>query len=183
MEREWAVRAGVAWPGKNGLALRQDLGSWFFLGVIATTAELAPDEPMAERCGTCEKCIEACPTGAIVQPGVVDARRCIAYLTIEHRGSIPESLQPSLDDWVFGCDVCQEECPWNAKVPETSEQDFHPRDGQACIELDAMTQMDRPAFEARFAGTVIRRATHDGLRRNAAIVQANGDATQRPADR
>ena len=171
MEREWAVRAGVGWPGKNGLVLREDLGSWFFLGVIVTTLELAPDPPVASRCGTCQRCVEACPTGAIVEPGVVDARRCISYLTIENRGPIPEEIEPRLGDWVFGCDVCQEVCPWNRKARETSEQDFHPREGQAFVDPDALARMDRAAFEERFAGTAIRRATYDGMQRNARVVR------------
>jgi len=174
MEREWAVRAGVGWPGKNGLVLREDLGSWFFLGVILTTLQLAPDRPAASRCGTCQRCLEACPTGALVAPGVLDARRCISYLTIENRGTIPRAIEARLGDWVFGCDVCQEVCPWNRKARQTSQRDFLPREGQAFLDLDALARMDHAAFDERFAGTPIRRATYHGMLRNAGIVRRFG---------
>ena len=173
LERAWAERAGIGWIGKNGLVLRRDFGSWFFLGVVLTTATLSPDAPVADRCGTCRACIDACPTGAIVAPRVVDARKCIAYHTVENRGVIPARLCERFDNWVFGCDVCQEVCPWNRFARETTEADFRPRPNQAVLRLDEVCAMDEPTFRTRFEGTPIRRTTLEGLRRNARIVENN----------
>ena len=172
-ERSWAMRAGVGWIGKNGLIIRPGLGSWLFLGVIVTTVALGPDAPSPDRCGDCRRCIDACPTGAIIAPRLVDARKCISYHTIENRGSIPEGLRPRFADWLFGCDVCQEVCPWNGSPKITSAQDFHPRPGHAFLDLDTVLNMDEATFSTRFAGTPIRRATLPALQRNARIVTAN----------
>ncbi len=173
LERAWAQRAGVGAIGKNGLALRRDMGSWFFLGTILTTAELEPDRPAEDICGTCRLCIDACPTAAIVEPRVVDSRLCISYQTIENRGDIPEDLHAKHGDWVFGCDVCQEVCPWNRFATETSEEDFLPRAGHANPDLDALLALDEESFNAEFAGTNLRRAKYAGMMRNAAIVKSN----------
>lgn len=173
MEKAWAARAGVGWIGKNSLVLRRDLGSWFFLGVLATTLELAPDEPAIDYCGACRLCLDACPTDAIVKPRVVDSNRCISYHTIENRGNIPADLEPAFDDWIFGCDICQEVCPWNRKPILTSEADFLPRDGHAYLDLDDLDSLDDEAFLARFAGTPLMRAKRAGLQRNAALVRRN----------
>jgi len=173
LERAWAAQAGVGWIGHNGLVIRQDRGSWFFLGVIATTVELRPDDPVPNRCGTCRRCMTACPTGAIVAPRVVDARKCIAYHTVENRGAIPEELRPRFGRWVFGCDVCQEVCPWNRFAKETAEPDFHPRPGHAALDLAEIRRMDEPTFDERFAGTPLRRAKLAGLQRNARVVEEN----------
>lgn len=173
LEKVWAQRAGVGWIGKNSLALRQELGSWFFLGIIVTTVELAPDSPLPDLCGTCTLCIEACPTKAIVEPRVVDARRCISYHTIENRGEIPAELRDRFDDWVFGCDICQEVCPWNHQTPVTSEPDFLPRPGHAAPDLAGLATMDEATFRKTFAGSPLMRAKHTGMRRNARIAQAN----------
>lgn len=173
LERSWAARAGIGWVGKNSLVLRPDLGSYFFLAAVATTVELAADTPVADRCGSCRACIDACPTGAIVAPEVVDARRCISYQTIENRGGIPEALHGDMGDWLFGCDVCQEVCPWNRKIDTTSETDFHPRPGQAYVDLDSLEAMDDAAFLDRFAGTPLMRTKRTGLQRNAAVIRAS----------
>ena len=173
MERAWAQRAGVGAIGKNSLALRRDIGSWFFLGTILTTAELEPDRPAEDICGTCRLCIDACPTEAIVEPRVVDSRRCISYQTIENRGDIPEDLHAKHGDWIFGCDVCQEVCPWNRFAAETSEEDFLPRPGHANPDLDALLELDEVSFNAEFEGTTLRRAKYAGMMRNATIVKAN----------
>lgn len=167
LEKFWAARAGVGWIGKNSLALRRDLGSWFFLGVIFTTVELEPDSPMPDQCGTCRLCMDACPTGAIVEPRVVDARCCISYQTIENRGEIPPEIRAKSRDWVFGCDICQEVCPYNRKPVLTSELDFHPRPGHAQLDLAELLALDETAFRERFAGTPIMRAKLTGMRRNA----------------
>ncbi len=173
LERAWAARAGVGWIGKNGMVIRPGLGSWFFLGTILTRLRIAPDAPALNRCGNCQRCLEACPTHAITAPCVVDSRACIAYHTIENRKSIPEHLQPSFGDWIFGCDACQEVCPWNRTVQETQEHDYHPRPGNAALDLSELQSMDLTEFNQRFNGSPIRRATLMGLRRNANIVEKN----------
>ncbi len=173
LERAWAARAGVASIGKNSLGIRRDLGSWFFLATVLTTVELTPDEPAADLCGTCTLCIDACPTAAIVRPYVVDARRCISYQTIENRGDVPEDLHAGHGDWVFGCDVCQEVCPWNRFARETTAAAFHPREGRANPDLNELTSMDAAKFNQRFAGSAIRRAQLSGMKRNARIAKRN----------
>lgn len=147
MEKAWAVRAGIGWQGKNSLVMNETLGSWFVLGAIITTAEIAPDEPVANRCGECRRCIEACPAGAIVAPGVVDAAQCISYQTIETKGELK-----SIHGWAFGCDACQEACPWNDGAKETNESAFQ---GNNCtIDLDTLSQEE---LRERFAETAIWR--------------------------
>jgi len=180
MERSWAERAGVAAIGKNSLALRRDLGSYFFLATVLTTVELDPDPPRPDLCGTCTLCIDACPTNAIVEPRVVDSNRCIAYHTIENRGDIPDAVQENMGDWVFGCDICQEVCPWNRFATPTDEPDFAPRPGQAQPELDWLIAARETAFNQRFEGTPLRRAKWTGMKRNAAIAKRNAqhDAPQ-----
>lgn len=173
MEKAWAERAGVGWIGKNSLVLRRDLGSYFFLGAILTTAKIEADSPIPDQCGGCTLCIDACPTQAIVEPKVVDARRCISYHTIENRGEVPEELAGKFGDWVFGCDVCQDVCPWNRKPRETSETDFLPREGHANVELEWVVEMDNADFFSEFAGTPIMRTKRDGFVRNANIAQNN----------
>ena len=172
-ERYWAVRAGIGWLGRNGMVVREDIGSWFFLGGIVTTVALRPDSPVENRCGACSACVRACPVNAIGENGMVDARRCIAYHTIENRGIIPQDLHPAFGDWVFGCDICLEVCPWNRRVPRTSEPDFFPRKHCAYPLLDEIEQMNDDDFRNRFAGTPIMRAKREGLQRNARIVRAN----------
>ncbi len=173
LERAWAQRAGVGAIGKHSLALRRDMGSWFFLGTVLTTVELEPDAPAEDICGTCRLCIDACPTSAIVEPRVVDSKRCISYQTIENRGEIPGDLHSKHGDWVFGCDVCQEVCPWNRFATTATEENFLPRAGHANPDLDALLALDEESFDAEFAGTAIRRAKYAGMMRNAAIAKAN----------
>lgn len=173
LERAWAARAGLGWVGKNSLVLRRDLGSYFFLGTIFTTAAFLEDAPVEEHCGSCRACIEACPSGAIVADGIVDSGRCISYQTIENRGDVPAELQPALGDWVFGCDICQEVCPWNRFAEPTTEGDFAPRPGQANPLAEDLVRLDEEAFRLRFAGTPLMRAKHAGMQRNARIVLRN----------
>ena len=178
MERAWAERAGLGWVGKNSLILNRELGSWFVLGTIFTAVELAPDEPADANCGTCRACIEACPTQAIVEEGVVDARRCISYHTIENQGEIPAEIQSKMGNWLFGCDVCQEACPWN-RFAETPEQpSWAPRPGISNPSLAAVAGMDAAAFDAYFAGTPVRRTTHGGMLRNVRIAIANSESPE-----
>ena len=171
MERAWAERAGLGWIGKNSLVLRRDIGSWFFLGAVLTEVALAPDAPTSGHCGTCRACLDACPTGAFVREGVLDANKCISYQTIENRGEIPKELHGNMEGWLFGCDICQEVCPWNRFAKTSTEPDFAPREGQANPPLDPILAMDEAEFDARFAGTPIRRAKWQGMRRNAAVLK------------
>jgi epoxyqueuosine reductase len=172
-EKAWAVRAGIGWLGKNTLVLNDDLGSWFFLATILTTVELQPDTPVADQCGGCRLCLDACPTEALIEPRLLDATKCISYQTIENRGEVPEDIARDHDDWVFGCDVCQEVCPWNRTPPLTDESDFYPREGHANPDLEALENLNDQTFLQEFAGTPIMRAKLEGMKRNAAIARNN----------
>jgi epoxyqueuosine reductase len=175
LERAWAERAGLGWIGKNANLLTRERGSWLLLGEILTTAELEPaPAPHAEFCGTCTACLEACPTQAIVADGVVDAGRCIAYWTIEHRGPVPEARRAGIDDWIFGCDVCQEVCPWNRSFGRDPAADMlERRDDLATLDPITVLVMDEPTFRERYSGTALMRAKWEGLRRNACIILGN----------
>jgi epoxyqueuosine reductase len=171
LEREFAQLAGLGWIGKNTLLLNKQIGSWFFLAALLTDVELEYDEPhAADHCGTCRACLDACPTGAFVQPYVLDARRCISYLTIELRGPIPAELRGAVGDWLFGCDICQDVCPWNHRAPESSEAAFTPASDTNPIDLAALFTLDDAAFRERFRHTPLWRAKRRGLLRNAAII-------------
>lgn len=176
VERVYAKYAGIGWIGKNTCIINQNLGSWLFLGVILTSLDLAGDLPAADRCGSCTRCIEACPTDAILAPGKLDARRCIAYLTIEKRGEIPESLREGMGLHVFGCDICQDVCPWNNKsgnAPHSSLPEFQAQADVFHPELKILAQMDEAGFRQVFRGSPIKRAKYAGLRRNVAIAMGN----------
>ncbi len=178
IERVYAKYAGIGWIGKNTCIINQQLGSWLFLGVILTSLDLAEDEltadvPAPDRCGTCTRCITACPTQAIIAPGELDARLCISYLTIEKRGEIPGQLRSGMGRHVFGCDICQDVCPWNRKAPVTSVVEFEPREGLVNPALDWLAEMQPEEFRAVFRGSPIRRAKLSGLRRNAVIAMGN----------
>jgi epoxyqueuosine reductase len=174
LEREFAQLAGLGWIGKNTLVLNAQAGSWFFLAALVTDVELACDEPhAADHCGTCRACLDACPTGAFVDAYVLDARRCISYLTIELREPIPRELRPQVGDWLFGCDVCQEVCPWNHKAPTSEEREFQPIDDLTTLDLAGLFELDEAAFRARFRRTPLWRPKRRGLLRNAAIVLGN----------
>lgn len=179
-ERAWAAAAGIGWIGKNSLVLSRSHGSYLFLGAVVTTLALDPDTPAADHCGTCTLCLDACPTLAIVAPRVVDARRCISYHTIENRGAVPADQAGSFGDWVFGCDVCQEVCPWNSTVPTSAEPDFAPRPGNAWLDLDAAEALSEDDFARRFEGSPIRRAKRAGLARNAHIARRNRESARPP---
>ena len=173
VERVFAKDAGVGWIGKNTCVINQGKGSWLFLGVILTSMELAPDVPATDRCGTCTRCIEACPTDALLKPYELDSNRCISYLTIEKRGSIPEELRAGMGKQVFGCDICQDVCPWNRKAPRSAAPEFAARPGLVNPALDWLAEMSAEQFRETFRGSAIRRAKHAGLRRNAAIAMGN----------
>ena len=173
VERVFAKYAGVGWIGKNTCIINQKIGSWLFLGVILTSLELTPDVAAPDRCGTCTRCIEACPTDAILAPYQLDANRCISYLTIEKRGSIPEELRADIGRHVFGCDICQDVCPWNRKAPATTAPEFAAREGLVNPALDWLAEMSAEEFPETFRGSPIRRTKHSGLRRNAVIAMGN----------
>lgn len=174
MEREFAQRAGLGWIGKNTLLLSKHAGSYFFLAALLTDVPLEYDPPHAtDHCGTCTACLDACPTQAFPQPYVLDATRCISYLTIEMHGTVPEELRAGMGDWVFGCDVCQEVCPWNRKAPLSTEPSFRPREDLDPLELTTLFGMDDDAFKQRFRKSPIWRAHRRGLLRSAAIVLGN----------
>ncbi|HKW91158.1 MAG TPA: tRNA epoxyqueuosine(34) reductase QueG [Methylomirabilota bacterium] len=172
LERDLAARAGLGWIGKNTMLLNPGLGSWFFIGLLLTTAELSHDRPLEDRCGSCRACLDACPTGAFVAPYVLDARRCVSYLSIEHRGEIDPARRPGMAGWQFGCDVCQDVCPWNRKAPVARTAEFQPREPYpAATDIAAM---DDETLRIRFKGSALLRAKPSGLRRNAAIYLDNG---------
>jgi epoxyqueuosine reductase len=178
VERVFAKYAGVGWIGKNTCIINQQIGSWLFLGVILTSLDLTPDVPAPDRCGTCTRCIEACPTDAILAPYQLDANRCISYLTIEKRGSIPEELRAGMGRHVFGCDICQDVCPWNRKAPATSAPEFSAREGLVNPALDWLAEVSAEEFRETFRGSPIRRAKRSGLRRNAVIAMGNSGNRQ-----
>jgi epoxyqueuosine reductase len=178
IERVFAKYAGVGWIGKNTCIINQQLGSWLFLGVILTSLEFADNDftadlPAPDRCGTCTRCITACPTQAIVAPGKLDARLCISYLTIEKRGEIPDQLRSGMGRHVFGCDICQDVCPWNRKAPASTAAEFEAREELVNPALDWLAEMQRPEFQIVFRGSPVRRAKLFGVRRNAVIAMGN----------
>src|SRR5579864_5351946 len=173
VERVFAKYAGVGWLGKNTCIINQKKGSWLFLGVILTSLELSPDSPAPDRCGTCTRCIEACPTDALLGPYQLDSNRCISYLTIEKRGAIPEDLRAGIGHHVFGCDICQDVCPWNRKAPASSAPEFQPRPGLVNPALAWLAEMSAEEFRAVFRGSPILRTKRSGLRRNVAIAMGN----------
>jgi epoxyqueuosine reductase len=181
VERVYAKYAGIGWIGKNTCILNQKQGSWLFLGVILTSIELEPDLPAPERCGTCTRCIDACPTDALVAPYQLDSNRCISYLTIEKRGAIPEDLRARMGHEVFGCDICQDVCPWNRKAPASAAGEFQPREGLVNPALEWLTGITSEEFREKFRGSTVRRAKRGGLRRNAVIAMGNsGDRRFEP---
>jgi epoxyqueuosine reductase len=173
VERIYAKYAGVGWIGKNTCIINQQAGSWLFLGVMLTSMELPPDMPAPDRCGTCTRCIDACPTEAFIAPHQLDATKCISYLTIEKRGSIPEPLRGQMGTHVFGCDICQDVCPWNRKAPVTEAAEFQPRPGFLNPALDWLAELTSEEFREKFRGSPVRRTKLSGLRRNAVIAMGN----------
>ena len=173
VERVYAKCAGIGWIGKNTCIINQKLGSWLFLGVILTSLELTADLPAPDRCGTCTRCLDACPTHAFIAPGQLDARLCVSYLTIEKRGEVPENLRAGVGRHVFGCDICQDVCPWNRKAPVTSAAEFQPREGLVNPALEWLAEMQQEEFRNTFRKSPVRRSKLSGLRRNAVIAMGN----------
>ncbi len=176
VERVYAKYAGLGWIGKNTCLIHPKLGSFFFLGVILTSLELTPGIPSPDRCGSCTRCIEACPTEAIVAPGKLDSRRCIAYLTIEKRGAIPLEFRDQVGHHIFGCDICQDVCPWNNKAgnaPFTSAPEFQPQENLFHPDLALLAELDEESFRETFRESPIKRAKYSGLKRNVAVAMGN----------
>ncbi len=173
-ERELAQRAGLGWIGKNMMLLHPEIGSFTFIGVVLTDADLASDLPFeADRCGSCRRCLDACPTNAFPEPHVLDATRCISYLTIEHRGAFNDQQRRDVGNWVFGCDVCQDVCPWNVSFARaTTDAELAPRTDVRAPDLPALLEMDQDAFARRYGDTPFGRPGLAGMRRNAAAVLA-----------
>ncbi len=177
MEVELASRAGLGWRGKHTLLLSREAGSWFFLGEIYVNLPFVADEPLSPHCGDCTACLDACPTGAFIAPYRLDARRCIAYLTIELKGSIPVELRPLLGNRIYGCDACQDVCPWNRFAPLTREADFAPRHGLDSATLIELFAWSAEEFNSRLAGSPIRRIGHARWLRNIAVALGNAPAS------
>jgi epoxyqueuosine reductase len=173
LERVYARHAGIGWIGKNSCVINPELGSWIFLGEILCSLPLELDEPALDQCGTCTLCLEACPTQALVAPGVLDSNRCISYLTIEHRGAIDPSLATGIATHVYGCDICQEVCPWNATAPTSDDPAWQPRPAWDLPSLADLVRMPDEALQSALEGSAMARAKPAGLRRNIRIADQN----------
>jgi epoxyqueuosine reductase len=182
LERDYAAQAGIGWHGKSTMLINQRLGTWFFLADVFTTLKLLPDEPVRERCGTCERCITACPTGAITGPHQLDARRCISYLTIELKGAIPLKLRPLIGDRIFGCDDCLDACPWNRFAKESRESAFSARRSTTGMSLREYLELNDDEFRRLFKNSPIKRIKRRGFLRNVCVALGNvGDSSDLPA--
>ena len=182
LERDHAAQAGIGWHGKSTMLIDEQLGTWFFLAEILTTLELPPDQASPDRCGTCERCINACPTGAITAPHRLDARRCISYLTIELKGSIPLELRPLVGDRIFGCDDCLDACPWNRFAQVSHETAFAARHSTTGMSLREYLELTDAEFRAVFKNSPIKRIKRRGFLRNVCVALGNaGDVSDIPA--
>jgi len=180
-EKQWARKAGIGWQGKHSNIISRDIGSWFFIGVIITSVELAHDQPIQDYCGTCTACMEACPTSAIVEPYTVDAGKCLSYWTIEAKPDIPipTEISQNMDQWIFGCDICQDVCPWNSFAKETTIAEFYPRHGQTTVLLNDIISMEQSEFSDRFRKSPLKRTKLAGLQRNVeALLHAQKDTDE-----
>ncbi len=168
LEKQWAVRAGIGWQGKSGLIITKEYGSWIFLGTIITDVEFEPDYPIKNYCGSCTLCMDSCPTGALVRPSVLDARKCLSYWTIEASPDreIPSVVANKAQGWIYGCDACQNVCPWNMKQAPTKEELFRPRDGETCLDPRKILAMTKEEFSERFRKSSLKRLKPEGLARN-----------------
>ncbi len=176
LERELAARAGLGAVGKNTMLLHPEAGSWFLLGELFLSLDLDPDVPLADLCGSCTRCLDACPTGALPAPYRLDSNRCISYWTIEHRGDFPPEIEKSLEGWVFGCDICQEVCPWNTAPAGASHPEMEIPPQRAGLDLAGLLRLGRDEYVERFRGSPMKRAKLEGLQRNAAAALSNGSS-------
>jgi epoxyqueuosine reductase len=179
LEKYFAWRAGIGWRGKNGNLILSGRGSWFFLCGMILDRELPPDRPAADRCGSCTACLSACPTGAIFEPYRVDGSRCISYLTIERRGPVPPDLDPLCGDWMFGCDVCQEVCPWNRRARRTEVGALRPMEERGRLTFERALSLGPEGFDALFAGSAVRRAGWERFRVSAERAARNASEERR----
>jgi epoxyqueuosine reductase len=166
MERAWAEKSGLGWIGKHSLSLTKQKGSFYFLATLISDLDLSPDAPTVDHCGTCTRCIDACPTHAIVQPYVVDAKRCISYLTIEYKEKLPLDLQSQMEGWAFGCDICQDVCPWNRFSKQHQEPDFEPKESLLAMNNSDWQEITEEVFQKLFEGSAVKRTGFEGLKRN-----------------
>lgn len=174
MDKVWAQHAGIGWEGKHTNVITQEFGSWVFLGEIILSLELEFDFPATDHCGDCTLCIEACPTDAIVEEYVVDSTKCISYVTIEHRGEVAGELGEKFDNWIYGCDICQDVCPWNHKFSQpTDMNEFEPREFNKAPLLSEIVEMTQEEFSKKFKASPIKRTKVSGLRRNAEVILKN----------
>lgn len=174
MDKAWAVRSGIGWLGKHANVINRKNGSWFFIATVITNYEFAGSAKLENYCGSCTACIDACPTHAIVKDCVVDANKCISYLTIENKGEIDKSLSGKFDNWIFGCDICQEVCPWNKKFSKpAAEKEFQPKDEKTEISIQSIKEMNEEIFKERFFESPVLRTRLKGLKRNAQFLGSN----------
>lgn len=171
MERQWAQIAGLGWLGKNGLLLNKKMGSFFFIAELIIDLELVPDTPVTDHCGTCTRCIDACPTEAIVQPGLVDGSKCISYFTIELKAENTIPTGHNMENWIFGCDICQDICPWNRHAKPHQEPEFNPSEDLMAMNDDSWEEMTEEVFGRMFGKSAIKRTKLKGLQRNVAYIK------------
>lgn len=190
LDKAWARRSGLGWMGKHSNLINRSLGSFFFIGELIVDVPLAYDNPIEDYCGSCTRCIDACPTDAIYQPYAVDANRCLSYWTIEHRGDdIPDTIASRMEDWIFGCDICQDVCPWTKFSKPTAEESYEPRPGLPDTKLDEWEELDLDAFRERFRKSAVKRTKLEGFQRNVRTALRNrghdedrGRHPRRPAE-
>jgi epoxyqueuosine reductase len=174
MDKVWAARSGLGWIGKSTMLLNRTHGTFFFIGEMIVDIDLPPDGPVSDSCGSCTRCIDACPTGALDEPYQIDSNRCISYLTIEHRGDrLPEKMESEIGNWIFGCDICQDVCPWNKFKQPTDEDRFLPREGVVDTTLEDWAELDIEDYRRRFKDSAIKRTKYSGLQRNVAAALRN----------
>lgn len=180
LDKAWAVRAGLGWMGKNSNILNKNIGSFFFIGEMISDVEFNYDHPVTDHCGSCTRCIDACPTNAIYEPYRVDSNKCISYLTIELKEQIPEEYRDDLGEWMYGCDICQDVCPWNRDAQYTQMKDLHPRDKILDHNINFWEELDNEQYDALFEGSAMRRAKFEKYKDNVAAVAEN--MSTQPAD-
>lgn len=174
LDKVWAQRSGLGWMGKHSNMINRSRGSYFFIGELIIDLPLAADSPLPDYCGSCTRCIDACPTDAIYEPYVVDATRCISYWTIEHDGDdVPEELQPDLGNWIFGCDICQQVCPWNKFKKPTQEEKFQPREGMTDTDIRTWEELNLEKYRERFKDTPVTRPGFENFKRNVKMAAEN----------
>lgn len=171
MDKAWAVKSGIGWLGKHTNVINKEYGSWFFIATLVTNFEFEYSLPIEDFCGSCRACIDACPTNAIIEEYVIDANKCISYLTIENKNEIPEQFKGKFENWIFGCDICQEVCPWNNKFSKVTDKvEFFPVNNNKEIRLDEVVSLSKEEFNKRFKESPVKRAKLSGLKRNAAFL-------------